>query len=69
MMEQLGIGPISRMNHHSKRAPAAESNDCEVMHVARCQATHAEQLGERYDRAIHEAQAEIRETSVHFHRT
>jgi len=65
---ESGIVGVRRMNHQFERAAVAESNGCEVTHAARSQTTDAERLGERHDRAVHEAQAEIREASVHFHR-
>jgi len=40
-----------------------------VTQVARRQTTDVESLGECYDRSVDEAQVEIREASVHFHRT
>ena len=57
------------MNHQLKRAAVAESNGCEVAHVARGQTTDAERLGERHDRTIHEAKAEIRVAPIHIHRS
>ena len=60
---------IRRMNHQIKRAAVTQSNGGKVTHVARGQSTDAERLGKRYDRTIDEAQAQIREASIHFHRT
>jgi hypothetical protein len=57
------------MNHQVERPAVPTSNGAEVTHVARCQATDAERLGERYNRPIDETQAQIGEASVHFHRT
>ncbi len=57
------------MNHQVERPAVAESNGGEVTHVARREAAYAERLGQRYDRTVDEAQAEIREAPVHFHRT
>jgi hypothetical protein len=45
-----------------------ESNGSEMTHVAGCQTPDAKHLGQRYDRTIDKAQAEICESSVHFHR-
>jgi hypothetical protein len=56
------------MNHQVERPAVPTSNGAEVTHVARCQATAAERL-EHHNRLIDEAQAKIREASVHFHRT
>ena len=56
------------MNDQVEGAAVAESKGCEVTQIARCQTTDAERLGERHDRTIDEAHAEIREASVHFHR-
>ena len=60
---------IRRLNHQVERAAVMQSNGGEVTHVARGQSTDPERLGKRYDRTIDEAQAQIREASVHFHRT
>jgi len=55
------------MNNQLERTSVAESNSREVTHVACCQTMDAEHLGERHDRTIHQAEAEIGETPVHFH--
>jgi len=60
---------IRRMNHQVERAAVTQSNGGEVTDVTRGQSTDAERLGKRYDRTIDEPQAQIREASVHFHRT
>ena len=57
------------VNHQVKRPAVAESNGGEVTHVARCQTADAKGLGERDNRRIDEAQAEIGKASIHFHRT
>lgn len=56
---------------HDQLEPEAtsESNDGEVPHVARRKPVNAKRLGQRHDRAVNEAQAEICEAAVHFHRT
>ncbi len=66
---ESGLVGIGRTNHQLEGAAVTQSNGCEVTHVARGQTTDAERLGERYNRPIDEAQANIREASVHFHRT
>ena len=76
---QLSMGPCAdsesqvvghgRMNHQFKRVSVTQSNGREVTHIARGQTTNAERLGERHDRTIDEAKAEIPEASVHIHRT
>jgi hypothetical protein len=63
-----GIVGIRRKNHQLERAAVAESKGGEVTHVARRQTTDAERLGKGHDRAIDEAQVQIREASVDFHR-
>jgi len=65
---ESGIVGIRRMNHQLERTAVAESNGREVTHIARGQTMDAERFGERHDRTIDEAEAEIREASVHFHR-
>ena len=40
-----------------------------MTHIARRQPTDVKRLGERNDRTVDEAQAEVREASVYFHRT
>ena len=56
---------------HDQLEPAAtgESNGGEVAHVARREPVDAKRLGQRHDRAVNKAQAEIRDASVHVHRT
>ncbi len=56
---------------HNQLEPAAtgESNGSEVAHVARREPVDTKRLGQRHDRTIDEAQTEIRESPVHFHRT
>ena len=66
---ESGLVGIGRTNHQLEGAAVTQSNGCEVTHVARGQTTDAERLGERYNRPIDEAQAKIREASVHLHRT
>jgi len=56
------------MNDQLKRASVTQSNSREVTDVACGQTTDTERFGKRDDRTIDEAQAEIREASVHFHR-
>lgn len=57
------------MNDQLERAAIAESNGCEVTHVACCQTTNAQRLGEGYDRTIDETDAKVCEASIHIHRT
>ena len=64
-----GLIGIRWMNHEVERPAVPESNGSEVTHVARCQPTDAERLGQRHDRSVNEAHAKIREASVHLHRT
>jgi hypothetical protein len=56
---------IFRMHHQLERASVAKWNRREVTHVACCQTMNAERLGERHDRTIDKAQAEICRTSVY----
>jgi hypothetical protein len=56
------------MNDQVEGAAVAESNRSEVANIAGCQATDTEPLGERHDRRVHQAEAEIGEASVDFHR-
>jgi len=57
------------MDDEVERAAVTQSDGDKVTQVARRQTTDAERLGERYDRTIDEAQAEIGEALIHFHRT
>ena len=57
------------MDHQLERAAVAESNGRKVTHVARRQPPDAERFGERHDRTINQPETQIRELSVHFHRT
>lgn len=56
---------------HDQFEPVAssESNGGEVTHVAGRESIDADRLGQRDDRGVDEAQAKIREASVHVHRT
>jgi len=57
------------MNHQVECAAVAQPNGGKVTHVARREAADAKRLRERHHRTIHQAEAEISEASVHFHRT
>jgi hypothetical protein len=56
------------MNDQVEGAAVAESNRSEVANIAGCQAPDTEPLGERHDRGVHQAEAEIGEAFVDFHR-
>lgn len=51
---------------HDRLEPAAtgESNGCDVAHAACREPVDAKRLGQRHDRAVNKAQAEIREVRV-----
>ena len=57
------------MDDERERAAVTQSDGGKVPQVARRQTTDVKSLGECHDRAVDEAQAEIAEASVHFHRT
>ena len=56
------------MNDQFERAAVTPPNGSKVTHFPRDQTTDAERLSQRHDRSIDEAEAEIREASIHFHR-
>lgn len=57
------------MHDQLEPAAASEPNGCEVAHVTCREPMDAERLGQRHNRCVDEAEAEIREASVHGHRT
>jgi len=57
------------MNDELERPAVPQSDGGEMTHIARGQTADAERLGQRNDRSVNEAQAEIRKTSIDFHRT
>lgn len=57
------------MHYQLEGLATAKSDRRKVTHVTRREPTDAERLRECYNRCVDEAQAEVRESTVHFHRT
>ena len=57
------------MNDEVEGTTITESDGGEVAHVACCQTTNADRLGERDDGTIDETEAKICEASIHIHHT
>jgi hypothetical protein len=65
---ESGTVGIGRMHHQLEGPAARESNGGEVTHVAGREPADVERLREGNDGGIDEAQVEVREAPVHFHR-
>ena len=57
------------MNDQIERTAVTQSNSSEMAHVARRQATDAESLRKRDDRAVHKAETKVLVAPVNLHCT